>query len=96
MSDDKIVINCIVPTNEMSFRCSIETTETILRDVLRVISMQLGCFVPQFTKMIKEELDSRNENQYHTRVSNSIHCSFIFDLIEEPKFWRFLRKVPNT
>jgi hypothetical protein len=93
MADERILLNCIVPISEMNFRCSVEVTEKILRDVLRVSFKQLSCFIPQFSSMIKQEVDSHNENFSYSRSAQIIPCEVLFDLIEEPKFWRCLRNV---
>lgn len=36
MTEERITLNCIVPISEMNFRCSVDITEKILREVLRV------------------------------------------------------------
>lgn len=89
MVEDKIVLNCIIPTSEMSFSTYYDTTISILREVLQVKPIQLNCFVHQFSIIYREMFSHGSEGSF----SNCINSSDIFELLDEPKFWRSLRKV---
>ncbi|OMJ92138.1 hypothetical protein SteCoe_5126 [Stentor coeruleus] len=86
MVEDKFILNCIIPTSEMYFSTYYDTTISILREVL-----QLNCYVHQFSTIYKEMFSHGTESSF----SNCISSSDIFELLDEPKFWRSLRKLAN-
>ena len=93
MSEEQVSFNCILPTPEMSFYTSIDTVESVMREVLRVKSIKLGCYIPQFLTTLKEKLQTNSEIQHGLKYNISHHNSKIFEILDEPIFWRDLRNV---
>ena len=79
MSEENILLTSIMPTSEMSFYTTIETTESILRD-LKVKITQLGSYILPLSSYINSKKDS------FSKFSNSFPNSFIFDILDDPMF----------
>ena len=86
MSEDRVIMNCIMPISNMSFNTNLDSVENIMREVLRVRNIKLGCYVPQFLLSFKARFQNSNEINYGSKYRSSYHNSEIFEILDEPDF----------
>jgi hypothetical protein len=91
MIEEKIVMNCITSTSSMYFTVTIDKIETVMRNTLRVINNKLGCYIPQLIRILKEK--QKLVNSSNLRYSEEIRSTDLFEVLDDPAFWKDLRKV---